>query len=108
MGLKTAVLAAAAVLGMASASHAAVNIVTNGDFSAGNTGFTSGYMYDAYANTPPNGLYLEGHYTVGSNPAAVGRRATALRSRSDAVARCENESLGTSEGARCCPRRGRG
>ncbi len=71
MGFKTAIAAAMAVLGVASASHAAVNIVTNGDFSAGNTGFTSAYAYDAYANTPPNGLYLEGHYTVGSDPAAV-------------------------------------
>lgn len=38
-----------------------VNLVANGDFSGGNTGFTSGYVY-ADPNT------TEGQYTVGTNP----------------------------------------
>ncbi|HMU46070.1 MAG TPA: PKD domain-containing protein [Chitinophagaceae bacterium] len=40
-----------------------VNIINNGDFSAGNTGFTSGYVF---AN--PN--VTEGQYFVGPNPQA--------------------------------------
>lgn len=39
------------------------NLIVNGDFSAGNTGFTSGYVY---AN--PN--LTEGQYFVGTNPQA--------------------------------------
>ncbi|MBE7173724.1 MAG: hypothetical protein INR73_24340, partial [Williamsia sp.] len=40
--------------------------VVNGDFSAGNTGFTSSYGY--VDSTIYNGLYPETKYTVGSNP----------------------------------------
>ena len=43
------------------ASALPVNLVTNGDFEAGNSGFTSGYSYSASNNT-------EGQYTVASNP----------------------------------------
>ncbi len=39
-------------------------LVTNGDFSAGNTGFTSAYG----STTAPNGLFPEGLYAVGSDP----------------------------------------
>ncbi|MBS1563497.1 MAG: gliding motility-associated C-terminal domain-containing protein, partial [Bacteroidetes bacterium] len=39
------------------------NIIVNGDFSAGNTGFTSGYNYVANNTT-------EGEYFVGTNPQA--------------------------------------
>lgn len=42
---------------------AQANIV-NGDFSAGNTGFTSGYTYTAPTN---NALYPESTYTVDTN-----------------------------------------
>ena len=38
------------------------DLLTNGDFSAGNTGFTSQYVYD------PNLLVIETHYNVGDNP----------------------------------------
>ena len=48
------------------------NLITNGNFSQGNTGFSSGYTY---ANTPPPqscGQYgilgCEGYYTVNTNP----------------------------------------
>ena len=59
-------LLAAVVFGaVASSAHAATNLVVNGDFSAGNTGFTSGY---AYAAPTAGALYPEGVYTVASNP----------------------------------------
>ncbi len=51
-------IAAATVPGLA-------NIVSNGDFEAGNTGFTSDYVYFAPG---PNALFPEGVYTVDSNP----------------------------------------
>lgn len=38
------------------------NLVVNGDFEAGNTGFSSGYIY-----SPPNPLGPPGHYTVAPN-----------------------------------------
>lgn len=43
------------------------NLVTNGDFSAGNTGFTSSYLYTA----GPSGVLLEGRYSVYTNPFGV-------------------------------------
>lgn len=56
------------MLGMAMPA-AAANMVTNGDFSAGNAGFTSGYNYIAPAG--PFSLYPEGAYTVDTNAANV-------------------------------------
>jgi len=53
---------AAAVLG--TTAHAAT--VVNGDFSAGNNGFTSGYAYAVPAGQGT--LYPEGLYTVDTNP----------------------------------------
>jgi hypothetical protein len=48
------------------------NIVTNGDFSSGNTGFTSEYNYRAVGDGGPTGccgvLSAEGAYAVNSNP----------------------------------------
>ncbi|MBS1747335.1 MAG: T9SS type A sorting domain-containing protein [Bacteroidetes bacterium] len=44
----------------------AEELVTNGDFELGNTGFTSGYNY--VSNTIVNGLWPEGTYTVNNNP----------------------------------------
>jgi len=44
------------------ASGAQANLVINGDFEAGNTGFTSDYAYAPAGNT------TEGQYTVRSNP----------------------------------------
>lgn len=41
----------------------AVNLIVNGDFEAGNTGFTSEYTYD---DTPPMGG--TGYYAIGTNP----------------------------------------
>jgi hypothetical protein len=52
---------AAAVLALGSSAQAA-NLVVNGDFSAGNSGFTSGYTYSPGSNT------AEGQYTVRSDP----------------------------------------
>jgi hypothetical protein len=46
----------------------AVNIVVNGDFELGNTGFTNGYVYVAPA---PGNINTEGEYTVGPDPSAV-------------------------------------
>lgn len=57
-------LAATAALFAGSAS---AQIVTNGDFEAGNTGFNSDY---SYVGTPgPTAMYPEGTYTVGTNAA---------------------------------------
>lgn len=54
---------AATTLALALASTAqAQNLVTNGDFEAGNTGFSSGYDHAPAGNT------AEGQYTVRSNP----------------------------------------
>ncbi len=59
--------ATAAFAALAGAAHAQ-NLVVNGDFSAGATGFTSGYAYQ----TPSyNALYPEGTYTVTGNPHSV-------------------------------------
>ncbi len=42
----------------------ATELAVNGDFEAGNTGFTTGYNYNAAAN----GLQPEGNYAVNNNP----------------------------------------
>ena len=51
----------------AAGSASATELLTNGDFSAGNTGFSSGYVY-----SPPDGtgmnLWPEGTYDVTTNP----------------------------------------
>jgi hypothetical protein len=61
--MKTLLAAATvAAFALASAAQASVNLVTNGDFSAGNTGFTSGYAYSPATNN------AEGQYTVTNNP----------------------------------------
>ena len=51
------------------------NLIPNGDFSAGNTGFTSAYTYHALTSDDPDhaygsplGLYEEKYYGVGINP----------------------------------------
>jgi len=63
---------AAFALGVGTAS---ANLITNGDFEAGNTGFTSDYLYFAKPatpatkyTTPKSSLYDEGTYGVGTNP----------------------------------------
>jgi len=62
MRMKTLLAAATvAAFAMASGAHAAVNLVTNGDFAAGNTGFTSGYTYAPATNN------AEGQYTITDN-----------------------------------------
>ena len=58
--LKRVLLCAALTTG--SIAHAAANLVPNGDFSSGNTGFTSAYSYSPGVNS------TEGQYTVRSNP----------------------------------------
>jgi hypothetical protein len=42
------------------------NIITNGDFSSGNSGFTSGYTYVADNPAVNNELWPEGYYSVGT------------------------------------------
>lgn len=46
--------------------NGAPNLITNGDFEGGNTGFTTQYNY--VANQGPMALWNEGRYTVGRNP----------------------------------------
>ena len=62
-------------LGVLTVSQAwAQNLVNNGDFGAGNTGFTSDYIYAGVAGTlsPTSGnsntLWDEGTYSVGTDP----------------------------------------
>lgn len=66
--MKSKLLLAAGAAAMAGliASGAQAAGVVNGNFSAGNTGFTSGYGYLAPAG--PSTLYPEGRYTVDTNP----------------------------------------
>ena len=61
-----AATAAAAVL-IAAGSASATELLTNGDFSAGATGFTSGYAYSPPDGTGQN-LWPEGTYDVTTNP----------------------------------------
>lgn len=63
---KVLVIAGVAAAAAAMASGAQAAGVVNGDFSAGNTGFTSGYGYLAPAGQFT--LYPEGYYTVDTNP----------------------------------------
>ncbi|WP_235902761.1 PEPxxWA-CTERM sorting domain-containing protein [Sandarakinorhabdus oryzae] len=57
-------LFAAALLAMPAAAS---NLVVNGDFEAGNSGFSSSYGYVNAALTNGTSMYPEGVYTVGSN-----------------------------------------
>jgi hypothetical protein len=54
--------AAVAVLSLAGLPAGAANLVVNGDFESGNTGFSSSYAYAPGSNT------VEGQYTVRTNP----------------------------------------
>lgn len=57
-------LLVAALLAMPAAAS---NLVVNGDFEAGNSGFSSSYGYVNSALTNGSSMYPEGVYTVGSN-----------------------------------------
>jgi len=48
----------------------ATELVTNGDFSAGNVGFTNAYanVSSGYTGIPTSGLWPEGLYSVGADP----------------------------------------
>ncbi|QMW23109.1 PEPxxWA-CTERM sorting domain-containing protein [Sandaracinobacteroides saxicola] len=63
MTMMTRAAIAALLLGATGAQ--AANLVVNGDFEAGNTGFSSGYTYIAPAGQ--FSLYPEGAYTVDTN-----------------------------------------
>ncbi len=58
----SALALAGAALCVSAAHAAAPNLVVNGDFEAGNTSFSSGYVYS------PGGNSDEGQYTVRTNP----------------------------------------
>jgi hypothetical protein len=63
MRISTLMLSAAALA--AAPATAATNLVVNGDFEAGNSGFNSGY---SYVGTPGDfAMYSEGTYTVGES-----------------------------------------
>jgi hypothetical protein len=71
----TIVVATLAIL-VLGAGTALANSIVNGDFTAGNAGFTSAYLYFAQPAVPASGyaspkasLYDEGTYGVGINPA---------------------------------------
>ena len=51
-----------------SIASAATNLITNGDFSAGFTGFTTGYNVVA---PTPNSMVPEGNITIAANPMSV-------------------------------------
>ena len=66
---KILISAVVAAFAMApSFASAATNLITNGDFSAGFTGFTTGYNQVAAA---PNVMYPEGNITIADNPMSV-------------------------------------
>ena len=60
-------------VGMASQANASTNLIVNGDFSAGNSGFTSGYAYVPQPASPATGpgspptSWNETTYGVGAN-----------------------------------------
>lgn len=58
----------AAGLLLAGSAHAATNLVVNGDFEAGNTGFTSDHTY---VDPTASALFPEGLFTIAANPLAV-------------------------------------
>jgi len=67
------VIATLATLALGTGTALAVNMIINGDFEAGNTGFTSAYTYYNYIPGdpdneygPPLGLYNEATYGVGT------------------------------------------
>jgi len=75
-------LAMLGCLGALTVSQASANLVINGDFEAGNTGFTSDYTYIAPGTLSPVGapdnpggsaytLWDEGTYSVGTDPNAL-------------------------------------
>ena len=71
MGLKSSALAFAAIVtvtAMSAGAASAANLITNGDFSSGFTGFTT--QYNPVAPTP-NSLYPEGDITIAANPYSV-------------------------------------
>lgn len=59
----------AVVAGMTFSTAASAELLTNGDFSAGNTGFTSQYQFVADGSSS-TGLVPPDTYTVGQNPFA--------------------------------------
>ena len=71
-------LAMLVCLGSLAASQASANLIFNGDFEAGNTGFSSDYTYIAPGTVNPPGapdqgqsdytLWDEGTYSVGTDP----------------------------------------
>ncbi|HEX4180547.1 MAG TPA: PEPxxWA-CTERM sorting domain-containing protein [Caulobacteraceae bacterium] len=64
----TVFLAAFALAAPGAAANAAANLVVNGDFSDGNTGFTSQYTYAA----PTSGALMpETRYTITTDPRSV-------------------------------------
>lgn len=65
--LAASLLAATATF---SGAQAAVNLIANGDFSAGNTAFTHGAEY-AYVAPSAGALVPEGLYTIASDPNSV-------------------------------------
>jgi len=62
MRISKLAVAAIATFALVSSARASANLVANGDFSAGNTDFTSGYGFSPVSNT------TEGQYTVRSDP----------------------------------------
>jgi len=63
---------AALAIALGLATPAAAELLSNGGFEAGNTGFTSGHSYVAPCATPGKacGLWAEGAYAIGADPQA--------------------------------------
>ncbi len=68
--IKNTIGASLLALGLIGASSAQALVVVNGNFEAGNVGFTSTYLYQppGSGNHPNGNLYPEETYTVDSNP----------------------------------------
>lgn len=63
-----ALVSVLAAVGLFSAGHAEADLIVNGDFHGGNTGFSSDYIYTP-PPTPEN--MVEGRYTVSTDPTDV-------------------------------------
>ena len=62
-----AVVVVGVAFGVALPARAAVNLIVNGDFQSGNTGFSSDYTYEP-ANGSGTALWNEGTYGIATNP----------------------------------------
>lgn len=67
--MRRILIVAVAMLGVTCLAYA--NLLTNGDFESGNSGFSSGYTYSSSPGTMPPGITSAGVYDVVTDPSLV-------------------------------------